>query len=116
MSARERIATWPTDRANRWSVKPVETLSADREIDVFELDQYQAFAFDPNNAGGRNVDLPAEEGCGGAYLVIANAADGAENLVIRNDAAGTVATVAQSEACLLFCDGTAWYPLVGANT
>lgn len=115
MSVRERIATWPTDRANRWSVKTTETLAGDRDITVFELDQYQAFSFDPNGSA-RNVDLPAEAGCEGVFVVIANAADDAENITVRDDADATVATVAQSEAVLLFCDGTSWFPLVGANT
>lgn len=113
--ARERIATWPTQHASRFSAKPEETLSGTRTITLDELESYNAFAFDPGGAG-RNVDLPAEAGSEGAYLLIANTADAAEILTVRNDAAGTIVTPTQNEAAFVWCDGTTWYGLVGASS
>lgn len=112
---RERIATWPTGRANRWSVKTAETLSGTRTISTTEVEQYQAFAFDPGGAG-RNVDLPAEEFCAGVYLFISNTADAAEVITVRNDAGSTIVTPTQNEACMVWCDGVRWYGMVGAQS
>lgn len=112
--SRERIATWPTGRASRFSAKTVETLSADRVITFEEVERYNAFAFDP--AGARNVDLPAESACEGAYLFISNEADAAEVITVRDDAGGTIVTPTQAEAAFVWCDGTSWYGMVGASS
>lgn len=109
---RERIATAPTSRANRFNAKTNETLTGARVITIAEVEQYQAFAFDPGGAA-RNVDLPAEEACTGAYLYISNTADAAEVLTIRNDAGGTVVTPTQNECAMVWCDGVRWYGMVG---
>ncbi len=111
---RERIATHPTARANRWSVKPVETLSDDRVITIAEVEQYQAFSFDP--AGARNVDLPAEAACEGAYLFISNEANAAEVITVRDDGGSTIVTPTQGEAAMVWCDGTSWFGMVGASS
>lgn len=66
--------------------------------------------------GNVNVDLPAEESSSGLSFVIYNTADAAETITVRNDAAGTVATVAQDEAAVVTCNGTVWRSLVGPNT
>ncbi|WP_435111880.1 hypothetical protein [Nocardiopsis synnemataformans] len=113
--ARERIATWPSARASRFSAKPNETLAGARVITADEVETYNALAFDPGGAG-RNVDLPAEAGCEGAYLYIANTADAAEVLTIRDDAGTTVCTPTQAEAAFVWCDGARWYGLVGASS
>ncbi|MFC9088999.1 hypothetical protein [Nocardiopsis dassonvillei] len=113
--ARERIATWPSDRASRFSAATAETLTAARVITIAEVERYNAMAFDPGGAA-RNVDLPAESACEGAYLFIANTADAAEVLTIRDDAGSTVCTPAQSEAATVWCDGVRWYGLVGASS
>lgn len=108
---RERIATWPHGWANRFSVL-TETLSGTRTITAAEVDSYQVLFLDPDGSA-RNVDLPAEEGCEGVYLVIVNTAGGAENISVRNDAAGAVGTIGQNETGFLFCNGSAWYITVG---
>jgi hypothetical protein len=115
MTTRERIATWPQGRANRFSVKTAETLTGARVITPAEVERYQAMAFDPGGAG-RNVDLPAEESSTGVILMISNTADAAEILTVRNDAGSTVVTPTQNEACLVWCDGVRWYGFVGAQS
>lgn len=62
---------------------------------------------DPGGAS-RNVTLPAEEGRKGAWFFFANAADAAENLVIKDDAANTIVTINQNEGAVVWCDGAAW--------
>lgn len=112
---RERIATWPNGRANRFSARTAETLTGARVITLDEVERYQAFAFDPGGAG-RNVDLPAEEVCEGVHLYISNTADAAEVLTVRNDAGGTIVTPTQAEAAMVWCDGVRWYGMVGAQS
>lgn len=112
---RERIATWPTGRASRWSVAAAETLSGNRVLTLDEVERYQAFSFDPGGAG-RNVDLPAESACEGAYLFIANTASAAEVLTVRDDGGNTIVTPTQAEAAVVWCDGTSWYGMVGASS
>ncbi|HEV8653125.1 MAG TPA: hypothetical protein VG276_27965 [Actinomycetes bacterium] len=109
---REKIATWPSDRASRVTVRASESLTADRVLTVAEIEQFQMFVFAPTAA--RNLDLPAEAASAGAYLFIYNASGGAFSLTVRNPAAATIATVAQNKAAILFCDGAAWRALVGA--
>lgn len=109
---RERIATAPNGRSNRFSARPAETLAGARVLTFDEVERFQAFAFDPGGAG-RNVDLPAEEACAGAYLYISNTADAAEVLTIRNDGGSTVVTPTQNECAFVWCDGVRWYGMVG---
>ena len=76
----------------------------------------QILTLDPGGVG-RNVDLPPEAGSEGVFILLNNAADAAETLTVRDDAgAVTIATVDQNERALLWCDGTTWFGLVGANT
>lgn len=112
---RERIATAPNGRANRWAVAAAETLSGNRTITHDEIERYNAMAFDPGG-GGRNVDLPPEEICAGVYLYISNIADAAEVLTIRDDAGATIVTPSQGEAAMVWCDGVRWYGMVGAQS
>lgn len=112
---RERIATWPSDRASRFSVKAAETLAGDRTITPAEVERYNAFAFDPGGAG-RTVTLPAEASSAGVYLWLANVADAAEVLTIEDDATNTIATPTQAEAVFVWCDGVSWYGMVGASS
>lgn len=70
---------------------------------------------DPGGAG-RNIDLPAVTDMAGATFIIKNTADAAEILTIRLASAGaTVATPTQNETAIVYCDGTTWHGLVGAN-
>lgn len=62
---------------------------------------------DPGGAA-RNVTLPAETGRSGVFYHIVNAADAAENLVIKNAAADTICTINQNESAIVSCDGSAW--------
>lgn len=64
----------------------------------------------------RDVSLPAEENSDGLFFQIFNSASGAENLVFKNDAGATIETVAQSEMCLLGCDGTNWLIIMPGHT
>lgn len=112
---REKIAINPTAMASRISVKGQETLTGNRTITLAEIDTYNGFAFDPGGAG-RNVTLPAEGSCKGVILMISNKADAAEILTVKNDGGDTILTPTQNEAALLWCDGSAWYGLVGAQS
>lgn len=115
MAVRKGIAIWPQDRASRFSVAAVETLTGTRTITVAEMERTQIFLFDPGGAA-RNLDLPAEEASKGAVLFISNRADAAEVITIRNDAGGTITTPTQNEASVLFCDGVSWCGLTGAQS
>lgn len=86
-----------------------ETLAATRVIDPDDaILQY----LDPGGAG-RNVDLPAEANARGQMFLIVNTADAAENLTVRNDAAGTIGVVGQNEMGMFVCNGTDWRHFTG---
>ena len=89
----------------------VETLAADKTL---THDDVELQVLDPGGAA-RNVDLPAEEESAGLRFVIANTADAAEVITVRNDAAGTICTPTQNETAVVWCDGTNWHGLVGAD-
>lgn len=62
---------------------------------------------DPGGAG-RNVTLGATLNRRGAFLVILNAADAAENLTIKNSAGSTLGVLNQNQGCWAFnSDGSA---------
>lgn len=70
---------------------------------------------DPNSAGAsEDLTLPPEATSDGLVLYIYNT--GGEGIVIKDDAAATVATLATTEHAICACDGTSWYGLVGAET
>ena len=71
---------------------------------------------DPGGAG-RTITMPAEADSQGEAYIIHNAADAAEVLTIKDDAAtpATICTPTQNESAILFCDGTTWRGIVGAN-
>lgn len=62
---------------------------------------------DPGGAS-RNVTLEAEADCNGAARFFVNAADAAENLVIKDDGGSTIVTINQNEGAIVYCDGTSW--------
>ncbi len=63
---------------------------------------------DPGGAS-RDVTLDAIATSEGLFRKIVNAADAAENLVCKNVAGSTIATINQNEEADLYCDGTSWY-------
>ncbi len=63
---------------------------------------------DPGGAH-RDVTLDAIATNEGLFRKIVNAADAAENLVCKNVAGDTIATINQNEEGEFFCDGTSWY-------
>jgi hypothetical protein len=116
MSSREKIAIAPSDRASRQTSRPVEVLSAGRVLTFDEVERWQAVAFDCNGAA-RNLDLPAEELCAGAFLYVTNATAATHALTVRNDAAGTVAAIPAAtvnRSAKVWCDAVRWYSLLGA--
>lgn len=92
-----------------------ETLSAARTITAVELSKYNGFAFDPGGTA-RDVTLPAEAAAKGALICISNEANAAEIITVKNDNGDSICTPTQNEAALLWCDGTAWFGLVGATS
>ena len=91
----------------------IQTLAGDKTMTHADA---QVQVLDPGGAT-RDVRLPAEAGSAGKLILIVNSADGDEPLVVTDDGdTGTIATIAQNEAGLFVCDGTAWHTLVGANT
>lgn len=94
-------------------VNVLETLSAARVLTQAEVDDNNVFTFDPGGSA-RTLDLPAEADNAGIILFIHNAADAAEVITIRDDAAGTVCTPTQAESAVVFCDGVSWRGLVGS--
>jgi hypothetical protein len=93
-------------------VNVLEILGDDRVLTQAEVDENNIFSFDP--AAARNLDLPAEADNAGVVLFIANTANAAEVITIRDDAAGTVCTPTQAESAMVWCDGVSWRGLVGA--
>lgn len=79
------------------------TLAAD---DVLTTDSPHFQKLDP---GGANRDVTLPTGTTGMWFLVSNAADAAENLVVK--AAGgtpTVVTLNQNEAAIVAHNGTAW--------
>lgn len=76
---------------------------------VVAADSPSLLSLDPGGAA-RNVDMAAEEAVGmeGKIWVIVNAADAAEVITIRNDAAGTIVTLTQNECAIIFVVGGVW--------
>lgn len=62
---------------------------------------------DPGGSA-RDVTLDAVATAEGLVRVIVNAADAAENLVLKNVGGSTIATVNQNRAAVVYCDGSTW--------
>lgn len=70
---------------------------------------------DPGGAG-RNVVLPNEAASAGKEFRIHNSAGAAEILTIKDSGGSTtVCTPTQNETAIVWCDGTTWRGVVGAN-
>lgn len=90
------------------------TLTGDYTVDF--VNNAQFLRMDPGGSS-RNVTLPkitapynkADEASRlGLWYWIANTADAAENLVVKDAAAATIATLNQNEAAIFVSDGTTW--------
>lgn len=75
------------------------TIDGDIAANVLKLDP---------GGSARDVTLPAVDVYSGVMYRIVNAADAAENLVIKNAGGDTIATVNQNEQAEVFSDGTDW--------
>ena len=71
---------------------------------------------DPGGAS-RDVTLPAVTESNGLVFVIFNAADAAENLVVKNAGGSTIVTIPQAGSATVGCDGSVWskYQETGTN-
>jgi hypothetical protein len=85
----------------------VDTLIADATLTVAS----STFQILDGGAADYDVNLPAEQD--GIYFWITNAG-ATNNLVVKDDAAATIATVAAGEGALFVCNGTAWKLVIKA--
>jgi hypothetical protein len=96
-----------TNKLDRqWADVNDETLSGDKTLTQYDPVMQR---LDPDNAGGRTITLPAEEGAKGKAFRILNTADGAEDLTVEDDGSSTVVTISQNEAAWVACDGSGWF-------
>ncbi len=89
----------------------VETLAGNKTLTA---DDKRIQVLDPGGAG-RNVTLPPEAASAGLDFYVHNSADAAEVLTIKEDGGTTICTPTQSETAYVYCDGTTWRGVVGAN-
>lgn len=84
-----------------------ETIAGNKTL-VLEDSTFQII-----NGGGsdRDVILPAETD--GIWYWIKNSG-GTNNLVVKDDAAATIATIANGEGALFVCDGANWLNIIKA--
>lgn len=95
----------PRPRANIRTLTGATTLT---------LDDTPIQTIDPD--GANDLILPPEAAAAGRFFFLKNAAGGAEDITVKNDAAGTVGTISQGEVGIAFCDGTTWHLMVAAST
>jgi len=69
---------------------------------------------DPGGAA-RDVELPAE-GLDNHLFVIANVADAAETLTVKDDGGNTIGTVAQGETKIYISNGSVWRQLTTGSS
>lgn len=62
---------------------------------------------DPGGSA-RDVTLPAVATSKYRTYDVINAADAAENLVVKNAGGSTIVTINQNERAVVWCDGSAW--------
>lgn len=116
---RESIATWPKAQASRVTVRASEALSGNRTITLAEVEQFQAFVFDPSTTT-RDVTLPPVAACPGVNLLIFNLGVTTGTLVVKDSAGTAIVTIPITAAgkragAHLFCDGTAWFGINGST-
>jgi hypothetical protein len=103
MSSVFNLPGWANAIAGDFFSGAIETLSGDKTIADADA---MILKMDPGGSD-RDVTLPAEADvspAGRLYWII-NAADAAENLVIKNDAGGTIATANQNESVVVYNAG-----------
>lgn len=100
-------STHDTDAPGLKAVKKawyVTTLDAALTLD----DTYpNNLRLDPGGAH-RDITLPAVATNEGVEFHIVNAADNAENLVVKNVGGDTIATINQNDSARIYCTGAAW--------
>lgn len=103
--------------AHPFKVSPgVETLAGTRTLTLSEVSNYTMFSLDPGGAG-RNVVMPTESSCEGMVVFLHNAADAAEILTVKaSNGSTTICTPTQNETAIVWCNGTTWIGLQGANS
>jgi hypothetical protein len=89
-----------------------ETLAAGKTL----VEKDPPLQFLDNGGAVRTVTLPAEAVSEGLFFFIANTGGGAFAITVEDDATGLVASLAQNEHAVCFCDGTTWLGLVGTST
>lgn len=77
-----------------------ETWVAGNEVRLQKLDP---------GGSARTITLPAEENGNGLWYFVKNEADAAETITIQDDASATVCSLTADQACIVACNGTAWY-------
>lgn len=81
---------------------------------TMDRDMPTALFLDPGGAT-RILLLPPEER--GLAFFIANTADAAEDLTVKDDSnTNTIGTISQNETAWVVCDGTVWRICVGTTT
>lgn len=90
----------------------VETLTANKTL---KLADAMLQSLDPGGSA-RDVTLPPEVGSLGQMFMIANTADAAEVITVKDDGGNTIVTPTQNESCFVWCDGTGWHGMVGAES
>jgi hypothetical protein len=89
----------------------VQALAGNKTLNA---DDKRIQVLDPGGAG-RDVTLPPEAASAGLEFYIHNAADAAEVLTIKEDGGSTICTPTQNETAYVYCDGSTWRGVVGAN-
>lgn len=83
---------------------------------VMDADEATLQILDPGG-GDTDVLLPPEAVSDGLVFIFHNNAGAVESLIIKDDGdSATIATVADTESAICFCDGTTWFGMVGGVT
>lgn len=99
----DHITDVPAQRARK-SDWYVATLAAGLTLD----DTYpNNLRLDPGGAH-RDITLPAVATSEGVEFHIVNAADAAENLVVKNVGGDTIVTINQNDSARVYCTDSAW--------
>jgi hypothetical protein len=97
------LPDWANNLAGSFFSGSTETLAGDKTMSAADA---MILKMDPDGSN-RDVTLPAEGDVSpaGQMHLIVNAADAAENLVIKDDGGATIATANQNEAALVYNAG-----------